>query len=196
MSCEEFWNTASARDLDESHAAHLSDCESCARLWDGEAKVSAGLRAMAETAKNVVAPARVEFRLVQEFRAHHGRTTDRRLPQLPARQPWLAALVWTATAAAVAFALLLVRGPQQQPAKPGRGSLVQVANTVSIDDPALSDAGFNGDADGDVVRLEVPRSAMIALGYDVSPERAAERVEAEVTLGPDGQAQAVRFLEE
>ena len=37
---------------------------------------------------------------------------------------------------------------------------------------------------------------MIELGFAVSAERAAERVEAEVMLGPDGLARAVRFLDE
>jgi hypothetical protein len=46
-----------------------------------------------------------------------------------------------------------------------------------------------------VVRVEVPRSAMIALGYAVGEDRASEPVEAEVVLGADGLARAVRFLE-
>jgi hypothetical protein len=37
---------------------------------------------------------------------------------------------------------------------------------------------------------------MIALGYTVEAERAQEKVEAEVVLGSDGLARAVRFLEE
>ena len=49
--------------------------------------------------------------------------------------------------------------------------------------------------DLNLVRVEVPRSAMIALGYAVSEDRASEPVEAEVVLGADGLARAVRFLE-
>jgi hypothetical protein len=47
-----------------------------------------------------------------------------------------------------------------------------------------------------VVRVEVPRSAMIALGYSVPADRASERVRAEVVMGSDGLARAVRFLDE
>jgi hypothetical protein len=36
---------------------------------------------------------------------------------------------------------------------------------------------------------------MIALGLEVSPERASEMVEADVMLGPDGLARAVRFVD-
>jgi hypothetical protein len=46
-----------------------------------------------------------------------------------------------------------------------------------------------------LVRVEVPRSAMIALGYDVKPEEASASVQADVMLGNDGLARAVRFLD-
>jgi hypothetical protein len=52
------------------------------------------------------------------------------------------------------------------------------------------------DEDLNVVRVEVPRSAMIALGYSVPEDRAAERVRADVVMGSDGLARAVRFLDE
>jgi hypothetical protein len=45
-----------------------------------------------------------------------------------------------------------------------------------------------------LVRLEVPRSTMIALGFEVRADRAEEAVEADVLLGADGVARAVRFL--
>ena len=49
--------------------------------------------------------------------------------------------------------------------------------------------------DVNLVRVEVPRSAMIALGLDVSADRAEELVEADVMLGSNGIARAVRFLD-
>jgi hypothetical protein len=66
--------------------------------------------------------------------------------------------------------------------------------------PLPNSAGLPaGDAaDGDdvnLVRVEVPRSAMIALGFDVSADRAEELVEADVMLGSNGIARAVRFLD-
>ena len=195
MNCEEFWNTAPSRGLDGGHAAHLRDCAACAGQWDAESRLSAGLRAMASVSKNVGAPARVEFRLVQAFRQYNGLMPDRRRKVTP-RQPWLAALAWTAAAAALAVGLLLVRAPQPQQAKPGKAPKVQLVESPLIDDAAYVENTDAETEEGDVVRLEVPRSAMMALGYDVSPERAAESVEAEVTLGLDGQARAVRFLEE
>jgi hypothetical protein len=49
--------------------------------------------------------------------------------------------------------------------------------------------------DVDMVRVELPRSAMMQVGIAVSPERAWETVQADVMLGADGMARAVRFLE-
>jgi hypothetical protein len=46
-----------------------------------------------------------------------------------------------------------------------------------------------------LVRVAVPRSAMIALGFDVSTDRVEELVEADVMLGSNGTARAVRFLD-
>jgi len=36
---------------------------------------------------------------------------------------------------------------------------------------------------------------MLVVGYDVNPERVSEPVQAEVMLGPDGLARAVRFMD-
>jgi hypothetical protein len=66
--------------------------------------------------------------------------------------------------------------------------------------PLPNSAGVAADdaADGDdvnLVRVEVPRSAMIALGLDVSADREEELVEADILLGSNGIARAVRFLD-
>ncbi|HEX5085427.1 MAG TPA: hypothetical protein VFY40_25600 [Blastocatellia bacterium] len=47
---------------------------------------------------------------------------------------------------------------------------------------------------GEVVRLEMPRSALIAFGLPVNVEQADTPVKAELLLGEDGMARAIRFL--
>ena len=47
----------------------------------------------------------------------------------------------------------------------------------------------------DLVRVELPRSAMRQIGIEVSPERASEKIQADVMVGADGLARSVRFLE-
>jgi len=46
-----------------------------------------------------------------------------------------------------------------------------------------------------IVRVELPRSALRLAGFNVAQERANDRIEADVLLGPDGLAHAVRFLD-
>jgi hypothetical protein len=80
---------------------------------------------------------------------------------------------------------------------------------AAIDDPNAADSAVLGEGfiplpnaerlepgdDVNVVRMEVARSTMIAAGYDVPAETASEMVEADIVLGPDGLARAVRFVE-
>jgi hypothetical protein len=47
---------------------------------------------------------------------------------------------------------------------------------------------------GQMVRVQVPRAALAALGLPVSGERAGETVKADVLLAQDGTARAIRLL--
>ena len=45
-----------------------------------------------------------------------------------------------------------------------------------------------------VVRVELPRSALMSFGLPMDMERAAERIKADVVVGNDGLARAIRFV--
>ncbi|HKS30640.1 MAG TPA: hypothetical protein VJS44_22630 [Pyrinomonadaceae bacterium] len=47
---------------------------------------------------------------------------------------------------------------------------------------------------GRIVRVEMPRSALAQFGIPVSPERSGERIKADVLIGDDGMARAIRFV--
>jgi hypothetical protein len=47
---------------------------------------------------------------------------------------------------------------------------------------------------GHVVRVEMPRSALVSFGLPVNLERAGERIKADVVVGNDGMARAIRFV--
>jgi hypothetical protein len=49
---------------------------------------------------------------------------------------------------------------------------------------------------GQVVRVKVPRSMLVSLGVSTNVERSKEFVNAEVIVGDDGAARAIRFLNE
>ena len=48
---------------------------------------------------------------------------------------------------------------------------------------------------GQLVRVELPRTAMLSMGLPVNMDRYGERVKADVLLGADGLARAIRFVQ-
>jgi hypothetical protein len=60
--------------------------------------------------------------------------------------------------------------------------------------PLSYGGGFSQIDDGQMVRVELPRSALHSFGLPVNAERAGERVKADVLLGHDGVARAIRFV--
>ena len=209
MTCQEFWSTMPELEGEAAPeaAAHGRECTACAAVLNHHGALAAGLRGVAAEWGRLKAPGRVEARLLAEFRGQAGLAAPP-----PVRRWWSPVLAWTAAALVVAAAFLLFAGRVRQPRTP--------ANTAAGAEAAVTDWGaflpaeMAGDAsagefiplpnadrlpqdtDLNVVRVEVPRSAMIALGYSVAADRASERVRADVLMGSDGLARAVRFLDE
>jgi hypothetical protein len=211
MNCQEFWKTMPELAHNQDHLEHLRDCPACARCWERQNALVAGLRTVAAEWRHVEAPASVEARLTAAFREHSGLGNSR--PGV-VRQPrmWLPVATWFAAAAAVlVLALVLVSNRQPRPVHRNLPAGFESATVLApVDWETGDDSPYNNEdfiplpnaeriapnEDVNLVRVEVPRSAMIALGFDVSADRASEPVEAEVVLGADGLARAVRFLDE
>ena len=69
------------------------------------------------------------------------------------------------------------------------------AAEIATDFIPLMQGGSFGQAEGGhLVRVELPRSAMASFGLPVNYERAGGRVKADVLLGDDGIARAIRFV--
>lgn len=49
---------------------------------------------------------------------------------------------------------------------------------------------------GQIISVKVPRSVMVALGVTTDTERSRELVKAEVVIGDDGAARAIRFIKD
>ena len=206
MNCQDFWNTMP--EFGEGEHAHVRECPACAALLEQQRNLARGLQAVAAEWRDVAAPPRLEGRLVSAFRGHNGLAMERRGSGI-----WVPILTWVAaTAAIVALASFLVRERRPEPAQkraphrielaalqPG-GDMESGGDSVYGDDsgfiPLPNAARIEPNEDVNLVRVELPRSAMIHLGYAVSAERAAELVQAEVVLGTDGLARAVRFLDD
>ncbi|HEV7859837.1 MAG TPA: hypothetical protein VGO91_14570 [Pyrinomonadaceae bacterium] len=60
--------------------------------------------------------------------------------------------------------------------------------------PLTYDGGAMAMESGHVVRVELPRTALVSMGLPMNPERAGELVKADVLMGDDGVARAIRFV--
>jgi hypothetical protein len=195
MNCQEFWNTMP--ELGESDGRHLLECPACTARMSRQKELHAGLRAVAAGERRTAAPDRVEARLLAAFRQQSG------LPAHRISGRWTPTLAWTAAIAAMLLlGVLLVRDCQPQPALVAASHSIEMASADSQGEfegfiALPNSAGLAADTEDDVslVRVAVPRSAMLALGLDVSEDRAGELVEADIMLGSDGVARAVRFLD-
>jgi hypothetical protein len=47
---------------------------------------------------------------------------------------------------------------------------------------------------GQVMRVELPRTALMSFGLPMNMDRAGERIKADVVVGNDGLARAIRFV--
>ena len=197
MNCQEYWNTMPEFDGGEHQprlAAHLLECPDCERRMQDQRELAAGLRAVAAGFRKMEAPPRVEAKLVAAFRAQNGITPIR------GRRAWIPTLTWVAAFAAMlalGFFLIHEREPEaarSTASRVERASLEMPADFEGFIPLPNSDA-LQANEEMDVVHVEVPRSAMLAVGVEVSADRAGEMVQADVMLGTDGVARAVRFLD-
>lgn len=95
-------------------------------------------------------------------------------------------------------------GPRRtsQSAKAGRSQRpVDGANKPTADAeiatdfiPLMNRESFAQLDGAQVVRVELPRSALMSFGLPMDMERAAERIKADVVVGNDGLARAIRFV--
>ena len=190
MTCEEYWNESAGPEPAKDFDAHLAACPACAARWESGRPIAASLRLLAAEMKNVSAPPRVEAHLVGAYRERY----RQHAPPAGEVRRW-----WAAAAAVLLVAAALLTGARQPP-PPLVAANSGIAAPVGNEDedtafiPLPNAAGSPQDDDVDLVRVELPRSAVTALGVPASDDSDAESVEAEVLLGPDGMARAVRFL--
>ncbi len=182
---------------------------------DEEQKLVASLHALAGADRNKQAPPQQEALLLEEFRRHSPALAPKR-----AGLSWRFALGLAAAiliVAALGSRLLHHRVPTPpqvvaipQVAKapeppaipeppPARRRLAARAasqtHEIATDFLPLT----YGDSltpleGGQVVRIRLSRSALRSVGLPLNEERAAERIQADVLLGQDGVARAIRFV--
>jgi hypothetical protein len=220
MNCEQFEEMglgaerdASLSEMERAAAReHASSCSRCAALQDSWQATGVELRAFAEETILAQAPPRVEMRLRQEFRTQHGTLKMRRTA---------VATAWVlATAAVLAGAISWTNWRKSEATRHGiavPGAASQSSSTSGTNGSrADNDASDNfyasipsEDGAGDftplpgnlgsetdesaILRVRMQRGTLVALGFPVNEERAAEWIQVDLLVGDDGLPQAVRL---
>ncbi|MGC9969590.1 MAG: hypothetical protein ABSE56_03265 [Bryobacteraceae bacterium] len=197
MNCREFddvvFEVAREWGADVAALAHAEACSRCAARLGNEREVAAALRALATDSQALEAPARVERALIAAYR--------RGARVRPARRSGALWPIWGVAAAMV----LLAVAAALQPRAPGPAASSDPAVSEPVE---IAQAGefateyFALEQGTDltalegapVVRMKLPRTVLASFGLPMNPERAEEPVQADVVLGPDGIARAVRFV--
>jgi anti-sigma factor RsiW len=195
MSCREFWNRMPELEAGDDQLAHLRECPACVARLEHQRMLAAGLRHLAEKRQDLAAPPQVEAELLTAFRNHMVGSA----PALPYR--WMRRSPWIPAAAACLLVMGVVAwGVGSRASRVSRSHIVQFASIPSAD---AADEGFiplpsatetPSAEDADLVRVQVPRSVLIALGVPLA-EGSGDAVEAEILLGAGGAPEAVRVLQ-
>lgn len=213
MTCDEFeaigWDAQSNGSLTDvqraAAAAHAVSCTRCAALGDSWEATRLELRSLAQVTTTAEAPARVEMRLRQQFRAQYHTPKARRTAVVTA---WVLA----ATAVLVGAASWVNWRTNQNRSSalaPDRG----VAGDRSVGQSFRADPQtFMADSelsdftllpgilpadtdDAAILRVRMQRGALGALGLPVNEDRANEWIQVDLLVGNDGLPEAVRLRE-
>jgi len=197
MNCREFddvvFELARGWVADGAALAHTDACSRCAVRLANERDVAAALRILATSSQSLEAPARVERMLLAAFRRG-----------ARAQSAAKSGALWPAWGIAEALAVLAVAAALQ-PRAPAPVAIDNVAASQAVESADSSEVAtqyFALEQDTDlsalegapVVRMKLPRTVLTTFGLPMNPERAEEHVQADVVLGPDGFARAVRFV--
>src|SRR5215510_13966011 len=88
-----------------------------------------------------------------------------------------------------------LRSPKSNRQKSTLTSAGNLKNEIATNFFSVGDTTALSLADGgQLVRVELPRSALMRFGLPVNADRASERVKADVLVGSDGIARAIRFV--
>jgi hypothetical protein len=209
MNCE--WAESVVLDLEREGAAdaleraaaiaHLSHCPRCAALQESWEAAKEELRALGDETSAARAPARVEMRLRQEFRARHRTMVARRAAVVAAwalaaavilvasigSWNWRHARQWEATRQKFAASNAQSSVNSSTGAVPGvdSGDFTPLPGTTPDDAEEAA-----------ILHVRMQRGTLGALGLPVNEERAGEWIQVDLLVGNDGLPQGVRLAQE
>ena len=221
MTCEEF--AVACLDLvsmpednpvRQAAVEHLRQCPQCAALQVNLQTLQDDLRYLGLETKEAETPARVQMRLMQEFNTKHKTLRARRFAVIG---------TWGLAAAALLVATVSWTIWRRESGRTASGGAMRTmpAASVNVNKPMLAvvpAAGLEvGDTliassnsgdftllpgstpspleDATVVRVQMQRGALGALGFTVNEEHASDLIQVDLLVGDDGLPQAVRLPE-
>ena len=208
MNCEEFAivgldGDLGAVGLDSADAQeHLRGCPRCAALFESARALRKDLRELGQLTSKATAPSRVEMRLRQEFRTLYTTQKSRGRAVVTSWVLAAAALVLVAVSLVLWQREKRVNIAQVQPSNSGVVHSVatgpELGGTLIAendgDEFALIPGAIPGLLDDTtVVRVQMERGSLGALGLSVNEEHANDVVQVDLLLGADGQPQAYRL---
>ncbi len=210
MSCEEFEDDvvdvargeARGESEQEEALAHAGACLRCAARLEDERAVTSALRAFAARTAAAEAPPRVEAALLRAFRDPNSVGKEGSGAGRPSRPVELLLL---GAAAAILAAIVVVPPrtggwheelPGALPVPTTETAAPETGGTENAEFVSLSYGEDLRELDSlQVVSVELPRTALVALGWPAADSGQAEPVRAEVIVGHDGVARAIRFMD-
>jgi len=227
MNCEEFEilgldsqrDGSIGNDGRERAVQHARVCGRCATLGASWAAAQVELAALAESSRILHLPARVEARVLQQFRLKHQPRQERRFLRLATwglaaaavivctfgvwdwhkwRQGSLGGNIAASTAAALDADSSHSTGQSgSSDGTVGDDSEILMAENESggNDFIQLPGSSLQEAEDGAIVRVGMERASLAAFGLPVNEDEASDWIQVDVLVGSDGSAQAVRLPE-
>jgi hypothetical protein len=225
MNCEEFEILGLDSERDDSISddgrqravQHARVCGRCAALGASWAAAQTELAALAESSRILRVPARVETRVLQQFRLKHQPRKERRFLQLATWGLAAAAVivctfgVWdwhkwrqgslggniagSATVALDAVSGHSAGSPATSASPVTDDPEILIAGNEVNDFTQLPGSSLQEVEDGAIVRVGMERASLAAFGMPVNEDEASDWIEVDLLVGPDGSAQAVRLPE-
>lgn len=173
-----------AAGLRERALVHVEVCARCAARFSSEQALTDELRALAASSEAAEAPLRVEAALRAAFRGPRAGSAIWR--------PW-----WRQAMAAAASLVVLVAGAVALLNRAPAPELAQPTASQELVTEFIPLVYANDVLPAEnvqIVRVKLPRAALVSFGLPIDQDRAGEPIKADVVLGEDSVARAIRFV--
>jgi hypothetical protein len=166
-------------------AAHLEECDACRSRMAEARALTAGLRAVARSTESAHPSGDIDARLLHALSEQHRATAVR------TDQPVAEWRAWLAVAAAIAILAAGLTLAWQGFERTRQASVVEQASSEFVPWPGA--ASLPPFESGALVRTELPAAVLPLLGIVPAKATQGDTVTADVLVGQDGLARAVRL---